>query len=147
MKATTLLLSQHHRIQRLIDLALSDGNARDIRTSAVIEAVLIHLETEEIVFFPAIERQLSLDLREHRQAHVRARLALFRLATAPTEGDQLEDCIGSLRGIFRDHALRESQIVRVLEESLSDTGLRALGEAMQAFQDTSRDLKERALAS
>jgi hypothetical protein len=134
MKATTLVLSQHRRIQKLVDAAAYDAAKRDVRTHALIEAIVTHLATEETILYPEIERTLALDLREHRAGHVRARLALFRVATSPTRTDAFCTHLSRLDHVLRDHALRESGTVRTLEDSMSDGVLRRIGKKMVEFQ-------------
>jgi hypothetical protein len=134
MKATTLLLAQHHRIQKLVDRAALDARARDERTAELLEAVVTYLSTEETVLCPTLERELELDLREHRAAHVRARLALFRVATAPTHSEGFISHLSWLDRVLHDLALIESGVVRSLEEALDEQTLRGLGARMLEFQ-------------
>jgi hypothetical protein len=133
MKATTLLLSQHRHIQTLVDEASAAKSREppDERTFALVEAVAAHLAIEEGVLYPIVERELALDVTAHRDAHVRARLAMFRLAT--TSSDGFEHDLAILDRVLRDHALAESAIIRALESKMSDGGLIRLGQKMSEF--------------
>ena len=133
MKATTLLLSHHHRIQNLIESAAKDLEAREEQTLALLQAVSWQIATEERVLYPVVERELALDTSSHRKAHVRARLALFRLAT--TSASAFDEHLAGLDRVLRAHALAESEIVRALEDRMSEAGLIRLGQRMNEFRD------------
>ena len=148
MKATTLLLFQHRRIQTLVDAAAKSRDARDEHTLALTDAVTAHLATEEAVLYPVVEREMALDMSLHRAAHVRARLALFRLATASSEG--FAEDLAHLDRVMREHALSSSALVRALEDHMSDAGLIRLGQRMNDFERRLRQPRapvEQALAS
>ena len=134
MKVTTLLLSQHRRIQNLVAHTASaeDAAAREANALALVQAVSCHIATEERVVYPVVERELALDTTAHRSRHVRARLALFRLAT--TSPAAFEEHLAGLDQVMREHALAESAIVRALESHLSDAGLNYLGERVHEFR-------------
>jgi hypothetical protein len=97
-----------------------------------MEAVATHIATAEGVIYPVVERDLALDVSPQRDGHVRARLALFRLAT--TSEEAFPRHLAWLDRVLREHALAESAIVRAMEESLSPAALIRLGERMTEFQ-------------
>lgn len=136
MKATTLLLAHHRTIQELVSAAIADAEAREKRTSDLVEAIVAHIATEETVLYPTVERELAVDLRALRASHVKTRLALFRVVTAATHSVEFASYLATLDMAMREHALGESQLVRTLEDQMSDTGLHRLGEKMQEFESS-----------
>jgi hypothetical protein len=142
MKATTLLLSQHRRIQALVEAAAKCIERREEHTFALVEAVAAQIATEEDILYPVVERELALDVSVHREAHVRARLAMFRLATASK--DAFEHDLYHLDRILRDHVLAESALVRALEAKMSNGSLIRLGQRMHDFHQRLRAVSERA---
>jgi hypothetical protein len=131
MKATTLLLSRQQRIQALVRAATRS----DEHALALLEAVATQIAVEEGILYPVAERELAVDTSVHRGGHVRVRLALFRLATAPKAA--FEKYLAHLDQVLRDHALAESAIVRALEDRMTDAGLVRLGHEMIEFQRAS----------
>jgi hypothetical protein len=131
MKATTLLLFQHRRIQTLVAAAKKRG-AYGEHAILLVEAVAEQIAATEGVLYPVVERDLALDVSAHKDAHRRARNALARLAT--TSGVEFREELARLDLILREHALAESAIVRALEDRMSDGSLIHLGLRMSEFQ-------------
>jgi hypothetical protein len=134
IKATTLLLARHRRIQKLVDVAACEPSKRDDATNDLIEAIITHLATVETVLYPEIERELLLDMREHWAALVHARLALFRVATASPHTESYVSHLSWLDRVMRDHALREGGVVRILEDAMSEAKLQWIGARMVEFE-------------
>jgi len=99
------------------------------------------------VFLPAAEPALGASARALRLTHVRARLALFRMATADTRDAVFVRGVRTLRETFREHALALAGVLRSLENVLPQETIAALGDEMsrEACAEVRGDEREHSL--
>src|SRR5271169_2989953 len=122
-------ISIHHRT--LLDL-LEPARARppDETIIALLDAAMAQLALEAAAL-RALEGYGDVDVREHQEAHGRARLALFRVATSPLDSSAVDRAIADLRDAFGE---RPRVLAGALTRHLDAQELRQLDEEMKALR-------------
>ncbi|HEX3345345.1 MAG TPA: hypothetical protein VHS09_12265 [Polyangiaceae bacterium] len=122
-------IARHHKA--LLDLLEPARVARhDDRLLAVLDAAMAQLAVEGAAL-RALADHAEVDTREHFDAHGRARLALFRMATSPSDSVTVAHAFDELRAAFvhRTHSLAGT-----LVEHLDAQALARLGEEMDSLR-------------
>jgi hypothetical protein len=123
-------IARHHRI--LLEL-LDAGPMKarpDERLIAVLDAAMAQLAVEAAAL-RALAELTQVDTRVHFDAHGRARLALFRMATSPSDSCAVAQALVDLRDAFDD---RPRSLAGALVEHLDAQTLERLGEEMDALE-------------
>lgn len=122
MKTSTLLVEQQQRLVSLLAFVTENVATRLARTPEVIDAAMAQLAMEEAALD---ERRVaaSIDADRHRAAHLRARLALFRVAASPTDSAGFLRSIHEIAEIFRD---RSRELGDALESLGDETAIRRI---------------------
>jgi hypothetical protein len=98
MKSNERLARKH--VALLEKLASARAAARnDERVTAVLDAAMAQLATEAAALRARAEEGAG-DPRPHFAAHRRARLALFRMATSPSDSGAFEQALRELADAF-----------------------------------------------
>jgi hypothetical protein len=127
------IMWQLQRIQRLERDAVADAGELGRLPPGigdpvfnVIDAVLSHIASEELLLEARSESCVRAEWEVHRIHHTRARLACFRLATCGED-----DRIGrfeDLRSVLGGHARHEMLVVRAIRDAAGGDALRLSGD-------------------
>jgi len=122
-------ISRHH--ETLLDL-LEPARARprDDRIIALLDTAMAQLALEATAL-RALAEHVEVDLREHQEAHGRARLALFRVATSPSDSSAVDHAMQELRDAFGE---RPRALVGALARHLDAHALDQLAEELRELR-------------
>jgi hypothetical protein len=122
-------IARHH--QALLELLKPARVARhDDRLIAVLDAAMAQLAVEGAAL-RALAEHAVVDTKEHLDAHGRARLALFRMATSPSDSTTVAHALDELRAAFVE---RPRALAGTLVEHLDAQALARLGEEMESLR-------------
>jgi hypothetical protein len=122
-------ITRHHKA--LLEVLQPSRVVRqDERLLAVLDAAMAQLAVESVAL-RALAECVEVDTREHLDAHGRARLALFRMATSPSDAATLEDALEELRSAFVE---RPRSLAGTLVEHLDAPTLARLAEEMESLR-------------
>ena len=122
-------IARHHRA--LLELLQPARVTRhDDRLLAVLDAAMAQLAVEAAAL-RALADHGVVDTRVHLDAHGRARLALFRMATAPSDSTTMAHALDELRDAFVE---RPRSLTGALLEHLDAGALARLGEEMESLR-------------
>lgn len=123
-------IARHHRT--LLELLEASPVAArpDERLVAVLDAAMVQLAVEAAAL-RALAEVARVDTREHFDAHGRARLALFRMATSPSDSAEVARALDDLRDAFCE---RPRSLADALVAHLDARTLERLGEEMDALR-------------
>jgi hypothetical protein len=125
---TTPLVRGRCRIVEL--LAITQNAQRDDSFFDIIPAVSAQLALEEAAI-RALCAYTSIDCYEHVMAHARARLSMFRLATARRDSTAFRQAISDLAEIFDE---RPYALLHALAANLTEEEEAAVVEEMKAIE-------------
>ena len=130
MKATSLIRSHQRRVLRLVAGLLEYPVARVEAVPPVIDAVTKLVEIERHVLDLA-----GASAPRHRAAHTWTRLALFRIATSPTDSVVFYRYAQELLDLFDK---RTGDLVACLERTVPEEALLAAGAQLATFSPECR---------
>jgi hemerythrin superfamily protein len=134
MEATEYLTGQHREIERVLREALDTGNAAAKRSRFldIADALILHVTSEEQVFYPAVRDAPNEDvLLESLEEH----LAIKRLLVLPGDDATFQPKLHVLRELCEHHHRDEEKKLFPEVRAKRDAERReALGEQMQALQ-------------
>jgi hypothetical protein len=133
MKATSILLRRHARVDALLQCVAERPEITEPHLVEVIEEASSYVDLSEEVLYPAVESRLPAALDEERASLERIRLALFDLATCTRSAADLRRGVEIARDALREHALRVGALVRSLEQTLDTASLVQVGLEMTGF--------------
>jgi len=136
MKATSLLESQHRKVEALFKKL--QGGRSD--TTAVLEelanSLAAHMAIEQELFYPRIKEAESDLVNESYEEHAMAELALKRLLMTDPEEESFQARVTTLRELIEHHVEEEEQeLFPKVEKALEEQELAQLGKAMKARFD------------
>jgi len=139
MKATSLLESQHRKVEALFKKL--QGGRSD--TTAVLEelanSLAAHMAIEQELFYPRIKEAESDLVNESYEEHAMAELALKRLLMTDPEEESFQARVTTLRELIEHHVEEEEQeLFPKVEKALEEQELAQLGKAMKARFDEMR---------
>lgn len=131
MTADTTISSHHRALLDLLGM-LGSAPARppDETVIALLDAAMAQLALEGAAL-RALAAHGLVDQREHQAAHGRARLALFRVATSPSDSFALERAVEELRDAFGE---RPRALAGELAKHLDARALDQLAEEMKELR-------------
>jgi hypothetical protein len=122
-------IARHHRT--LLELLQPARITRhDDRLIAVLDAAMAQLAVESAAL-RALAEHAEVDTQEHFDAHGRARLALFRMATSPSDSTAIAHALDELRAAFVE---RPRSLAGALVQHLDAEALARLGEEMESLR-------------
>jgi hypothetical protein len=122
-------IARHHKT--LLELLQPARITRqDERLLAVLDAAMAELAVEAAAL-RALADYVEVDTRSHFDAHGRARLALFRMATSPSDSATVARALDDLREAFVD---RPRSLAGALVQHLDAQALARLGEEMESLR-------------
>jgi hypothetical protein len=119
------------RLRRLDQLAVAAAASSDALPEFV-EEVSQHFFVEETVLAPFVHRHVEAEALRLRSRHLRARLALFRLATASPFRKEMAEYVRELQLQIGEHALAVPDLATALERVLDETAYRRLTTLLRA---------------
>jgi hypothetical protein len=122
-------IARHHN--KLLELLEPERITRqDDLLLAVLDAAMAQLAVEGAAL-RALADFAEVDTQEHFHAHGRARLALFRMATSPSDSTTIARAIEELRAAFVE---RPRSLAGTLVQHLDAQALARLGEEMESLR-------------
>jgi hypothetical protein len=128
MTATSTIARHHRTLLELLQPA--HVMRQDDRLIAVLDAAMAQLAVEGAAL-RALAEHAGVDTQEHFDAHGRARLALFRMATSPSDSTTIAHALDELRAAFVE---RPHSLAGALVEHLDAQTLAELGEEMESLR-------------
>jgi hypothetical protein len=131
MTADTTIATHHRALLDLLGmLGSSPARPPDETVVALLDAAMAQLALEGAAL-RALAAHGHVDQREHQAAHGRARLALFRVATSPSDSFALERAVEELRDAFGE---RPRALAGALVEHLDARALAELAREMRELR-------------
>ena len=140
MEATSLLIKDHEAFKKLFEQFEAAGDAAYKVKKAIFETIkselLIHMDIEESIFYPAVKAQPSEELkdeiREADEEHHVAKLLLAEISKMKPEDEQYDAKVTVLRENIEHHVEEEEgELFPNTKKRLSREMLEQLGEEME----------------
>jgi hemerythrin-like domain-containing protein len=133
MKATSLLESQHRKVEALFKKL--EGGRSDAQTvlEELANSLAAHMAIEQEIFYPRI-KQIESDLvNESFEEHAIAELTLKRLLMTDPEEEAFAARVTTLKELIEHHVEEEEQeLFPKVEKELEEEELNQLGKSMKA---------------
>ena len=135
-RATDLLVSQHRKVEKLLDRVESANGSTPSVLREVADNLTAHIAIEEELFYPAV-RKLDRDIiLEGLEEHAMGRFALKRLLGTRSSDESLKARLKALQELMLNHhEEEESDLFPKVRKAMSNDQLRALGSQMKALFD------------
>jgi hemerythrin-like domain-containing protein len=133
MKATSLLESQHRKVEALFKKL--EGGRSDPTTvlEELANSLAAHMAIEQEIFYPRIKEVESDLVNESFEEHAVAELALKRLLMTDPDEEAFQARVTTLKELIEHHVEEEEQeLFPKVEKALEDDDLAQLGKAMKA---------------
>jgi len=137
MKATSLLSSQHRKVEALFK-KLENGRAdHGPVLQELANSLAAHMAIEQELFYPAVKEVDSEMIDESFEEHALAELALKRLIATDHEENEFNARVVALKELIEHHVEEEEQeLFPKIEKHLDEEELDELGKQMKArFQE------------
>ena len=140
MEATSLLIKDHEAVKKLFEQFEAAGDAAYKVKKAIFETIkselLIHMDIEESIFYPAVKAQPSEELkdeiREADEEHHVAKLLLAEISKMKPEDEQYDAKVTVLRENIEHHVEEEEgELFPNTRKRLDEEMLEQLGEEME----------------
>ena len=140
MEATTLLIKDHEAVKKLFEQFEAAGDAAYKLKQAIFETIkselLIHMDIEESIFYPAVKAQPSEELkdeiREADEEHHVAKLLMAEISKMKPEDEQYDAKVTVLRENIEHHVEEEEgELFPNTKKKISKELLEQLGEEME----------------
>lgn len=137
MKATTLLLKQHRKLEGIVDALETQTHLRNPLLLELAEELMAHIAIEKTLFYPCAQRALDASLRQHHAALDRARVALRSLAEPGLGAALFDEKVAVMKAVLREHVtLQEESLIPAMERVSDAYSLSRLGDRMALFHAT-----------
>jgi iron-sulfur cluster repair protein YtfE (RIC family) len=134
MKATTLLLKQHRKLEGIVDALATQTHLRNPLLLELAEELMAHIAIKKTILYPCAQRALDASLRQHHASLDRARAALRLLATPGQDARSFPERLDALKDVVHAHiVLQEETLFPAVERVTDAYSLGRLGERMEAF--------------
>jgi iron-sulfur cluster repair protein YtfE (RIC family) len=140
MEATSLLIKDHEAVKKLFEQFEAAGDAAYKVKKAIFETIkselLIHMDIEESIFYPAVKAQPSEELkdeiREADEEHHVAKLLIAEISKMKPEDEQYDAKVTVLRENIEHHVEEEEgELFPNTKKRLDEEMLEQLGEEME----------------
>jgi hypothetical protein len=128
MTKATATLAVHHRTLFELLAPLRAEARQDERLLAMLDAAMAQLALETAAL-RVLREHGDVDADEHHAAHGRARVALFRMATSPSDSAIFGSALDELRDVFGE---RPRRLIARLGERLDAPAMMRLDQAIEA---------------
>lgn len=139
MKATTLLIRQHRKVEGIFKkLESGKGDARALLRE-LADDLAAHMAIEQEIFYPAVRSlKLKEDLvAESFEEHAVAELALKRLLATSPSASSFKAKVVTLKELIEHHVEEEEEeLFPAVEKKMRDDALDELGKEMKTAFET-----------
>lgn len=136
MKATSLLESQHRKVEALFKKLESGRSEPQPVLEELANSLAAHMAIEQDIFYPAIKEVDSDIVNESYEEHSLAEVALKRLLATDTEDEAFQARVTALKELIMHHVEEEEQeLFPEVEKALEEATLNNLGKAMKKMFD------------
>ncbi|HVF34412.1 MAG TPA: hemerythrin domain-containing protein [Candidatus Saccharimonadia bacterium] len=141
MHAVSLLTAEHRAVEAMFG-AVNSGRDPELRLDTarrIAQALEIHMQVEEELFYPAVERATALDpeVRHARHEHDDIRARIGELTATGTDAGAFDTAIGALEACVAHH-VREEEHDLFPRLDRVDADWTAIGVAMAARSEALR---------
>ena len=136
MKATSLLESQHRKVEALFKKLESGRSDPTTVLEELANSLAAHMAIEQEIFYPRV-KEVEADLvNESFEEHAVAELALKRLLMTDHEEEAFQARLTTLQELIEHHVQEEEQeLFPKVEKALEEDDLAQLGKQMKARFD------------
>ncbi|MEO8179638.1 MAG: hemerythrin domain-containing protein [Deltaproteobacteria bacterium] len=133
MKATSLLESQHRKVEALFKKLKGGRSDPRIVLEELSSSLAAHMAIEQGIFYPRI-KELDSDLvNESYEEHAVAELALKRLLMTDPDEEEFQARVTTLMELIEHHVEEEEkELFPEVEKTMEEEELAQLGKAMKA---------------
>jgi iron-sulfur cluster repair protein YtfE (RIC family) len=132
MKATSLLESQHRRVESLLKQLESGIADHEALRDELANHLAAHMAIEQDIFYPAIKRVNDDLVNESYEEHALAEVALKRLLATDPEDDEFRARVIALKDLLQHHLQEEEEeLFPAVQRVLDKEALEQLGQTMQ----------------
>lgn len=137
MKATSLLESQHRRVESLLKQLESGVADHEALRDELANQLAAHMAIEQDIFYPAIKRVNDDLINEAYEEHALAEVALKRLLATNPEDDEFRARVIALKELIQHHTQEEEEeLFPAVQRVLDKDALEQLGKTMQQRFET-----------
>jgi hemerythrin-like domain-containing protein len=136
MKATSLLESQHRKVEALFKKL--EGGRSDPTTvlEELANSLAAHMAIEQEIFYPRIKEAESDLINESYEEHAVAELALKRLLMTDQEEESFQARVTTLKELIQHHVEEEeNELFPKVEKAIDEDELAQLGKTMKSRFD------------
>jgi len=136
MKATSLLDSQHRKVEALFKKL--EGGRSDPATvlEELANSLAAHMAIEQEIFYPRVKEVEADLINESFEEHAVAELALKRLLMTDHEEESFQARVTTLKELIEHHVQEEEkELFPKVEKALEEEELAQLGKTMKARFD------------
>jgi hemerythrin superfamily protein len=141
--ALELIRTDHREVDALFEVALGEGTPSAQRRGAIakiVEALTIHAEMEEALFYPALRKAGGKDERdsvlEANEEHGVVKDLIAKIEESRGRDETLNAKVTVLKELVQHHVNEEeSTIFDEARKALGEERLQRLGEEMQRFKE------------
>jgi hemerythrin-like domain-containing protein len=134
MKATELLVNQHHELEQLFEQldGVEEGDEKVVREE-LTRNLVGHMMIEEEIFYPAMREAMPERIALAEVEHASARYALAQLLATPPGDPTFHAKVSVLDTMIRTHVdMEEKEILPKAESSLGPDQIAQLSRRMEA---------------
>jgi iron-sulfur cluster repair protein YtfE (RIC family) len=132
MKATSLLESQHRRVEGLLKQLESGVADHAALLEELANHLAAHMAIEQDIFYPAIKRVNDDLVNESYEEHALAEVALKRLLGTAPEDDEFRARVIALKELLQHHLQEEEEeLFPAVLGAMDKDALEQLGQTMQ----------------
>jgi hemerythrin-like domain-containing protein len=133
MKATSLLESQHRKVEALFKKL--EGGRSDSATvlEELANSLAAHMAIEQEIFYPGVKEVEPDLINESYEEHAVAELALKRLLMTDAEEEAFAARVTTLKELIEHHVEEEeNELFPKVEKAMDEEALAELGKTMKA---------------
>jgi hemerythrin superfamily protein len=132
MNATSMLKSQHRKVEALFKKLESGRSEPAPVLEELANSLAAHMAIEQEIFYPAIKEVDSDMVNESYEEHSLAEVALKRLLATDPEDEAFQARVTALKELIEHHVEEEEQeLFPEVEKALGEDTLSNLGKAMK----------------
>lgn len=132
MNATSLLKTQHRKVEALFKKLESGRSDRQAVLAELANSLAAHMAIEHEFFYPAVKEVDEDLINESFEEHSLAEVALKRLLATDEEDEAFDARVTALKELIEHHVKEEEEeLFPKAEKALEDATLANLGKAMK----------------
>jgi hemerythrin superfamily protein len=136
MKATSLLESQHRKVEALFKKLEGGRAAAGPVLEELASSLAAHMAIEQDIFYPRIKEVAADLVNESYEEHAVAELSLKRVLMTDPEEEAFQARVTTLKELIEHHVEEEEEeLFPKVEKALDEAELARLGKAMKARFD------------